>query len=161
MQRLTGFKFFNVFGPNEYHKGKMSSIIYQMFHQIKEYGKVKLFASNDPRYSDGGQARDFIYVKDLVKVVSDFLFNDHTGIYNVGTGHPRTFNDLARALFRAMEKEIDIEYVPIPDQFAKSYQNYTAAEVSKLQAANPFIPTSIEEGIWDYARNYLLLEERW
>jgi ADP-L-glycero-D-manno-heptose 6-epimerase len=153
----AGLKFFNVYGPNEYHKGRMASVVFHAFHQIKETGKVKLFRSHRTDYDDGEQKRDFIYVKDLVQVCL-FLMHSrkNSGLYNLGTGNARTWNELAKALFAAMQQPENIEYIDIPEDIRDTYQYFTEASMEKLIAAGydkPF--TSIEAGISDYIRNYL------
>lgn len=153
----AGLKFFNVYGPNEYHKGRMASVIFHAFHQITNTGGMRLFASNDPKYKDGEQERDFIYVKDLVEVCM-FLMTDEpeSGIYNLGSGKARTFLDLTRATFAAMDREENISFFEMPEDLRNTYQNYTVADMSKLREAGytkPFY--SLEEGVSDYVRNYL------
>ncbi len=154
----AGLKFFNVYGPNEYHKGRMASVVFHAFHQIKDTGKVKLFRSHRPDYKDGEQKRDFIYVKDLVSVCL-FLMHQrkHSGLYNLGTGNARTWNELAKALFTAMQQPVHIEYIDIPEDIRETYQYFTEASMTKLIEAGynkPF--TSIEEGINEYVSQYLL-----
>lgn len=153
----AGLKFFNVYGPNEYHKGRMASVVFHAFHQIKETGKVKLFMSHRPDYMDGEQKRDFIYVKDLCEVCVYLMENrKHSGLYNLGTGTARTWNDLAHALFAAMNKPAQIEYIPIPEDIRDTYQYFTEATMDKLRSAGYAKPfTSLEAGIEDYVRNYL------
>lgn len=154
----AGLKFFNVYGPNEYHKGRMASVVFHAFHQIKDTGKVNLFRSHRPDYQDGEQKRDFIYVKDLVSVCL-FLMHQrkHSGLYNLGTGNARTWNELANALFEAMQQPVQIEYIDIPEDIRETYQYFTEASMTKLFNAGydkPF--TSIEDGIAEYVRLYLL-----
>ena len=153
----AGLKFFNVYGPNEYHKGRMASVIFHAFYQINESGKVRLFRSHRPDFKDGEQLRDFIYVKDLADVIW-FLMNHPpvSGLYNLGTGKARTFLDLARATFAACDKEPDIEFIDTPEDIRDKYQYFTEANMGKLRAAGynrPF--TSLEEGVDDYVRNFL------
>ncbi len=154
----AGLKFFNVFGPNEYHKGRMASVIFHAFNQIKETGKMKLFRSHNPKYADGGQLRDFIYVKDVVDVIL-FLMNHrkNSGIYNLGTGHARTFADLAKSTFRAMNIPEDIEFIDTPIDIRDKYQYFTEADMTKIRSigfTKPF--TSLEMGVFDYVTNYLV-----
>jgi ADP-L-glycero-D-manno-heptose 6-epimerase len=154
----AGLKFFNVYGPNEYHKGRMASVIFHAFHQIKTNGKVRLFRSHRPDFKDGEQLRDFVYVKDLTDVIL-FLMRrpPASGLYNLGTGRARTFLDLAKAVFAAMEKEPDIEFIDTPEDIRDKYQYFTEAKMEKLRNAGydqPF--TSLENGVNDYVRNYLL-----
>jgi ADP-L-glycero-D-manno-heptose 6-epimerase len=152
-----GLKFFNVYGPNEYHKARMASVIFHSFHQINNTGKVKLFRSHRPDFKDGWQLRDFIYVKDLVNVCVFLMQNKvQSGIYNLGTGKARSFYDLADSTFRAMDKTTDIEYVDIPADIRDKYQYFTEADMSKLIAQGYSTPfTSLEEGVRDYVTNYL------
>ncbi len=154
----AGLKFFNVYGPNEYHKGRMASVIFHAFNQIKETGKVKLFRSHNPDFKDGEQLRDFIYVKDVVDVIT-FLMKTKpaSGLYNLGTGKARTFNDLANATFRALGMEPNIEFIDTPEDIRDKYQYFTEASMTKLRAAGygkPF--TSLEDGVEDYVKNYLV-----
>ena len=153
----AGLKFFNVYGPNEYHKGRMASVIFHAFNQIKEKGFVKLFRSHNPEYKDGEQLRDFIYVQDVVEVCLYLMRNrSQSGLYNLGTGQARTFLDLAKATFHALDLEPNIEFVDTPEDIRDKYQYYTQAEMGKLIADGydkPF--TSLEEGVKDYVTNYL------
>ncbi len=154
---FTGIKFFNVFGPNEYHKADMASMIFKAFKQIKATGKVKLFKSNTAEYKDGEQKRDFVYVKDTTEVMWKMLENKtHGGIFNLGTGKARTWNDLANAVFNALEIEPDIEYIDMPDELVGKYQNFTQADMQKMNSS-PFAVefTKLENAIDDYVRNYL------
>jgi ADP-L-glycero-D-manno-heptose 6-epimerase len=152
-----GLKFFNVYGPNEYHKARMASVIFHAFHQINNTGKVKLFRSHRPDYKDGWQLRDFIYVKDLVNVCVFLMQHKvQSGIYNLGTGQARSFYDLADSTFNAMDKQTEIEYVDIPADIRDKYQYFTEADMSKLIAQGYSTPfTSLEEGVRDYVSNYL------
>jgi ADP-L-glycero-D-manno-heptose 6-epimerase len=154
----AGLKFFNVYGPNEYHKGRMASVILHTFNQIMDSGRMKLFRSHKPGVPDGGQARDFIYVKDVVRVI--FWLYSHkpeSGLYNLGTGKARTFLDLAVSTFRAMNLEPRIEFIDTPMDIRDKYQYFTEARMEKLQKAG-YKETfySLEEGISDYVRNYLI-----
>lgn len=153
----AGFKFFNVYGPNEYHKGRMASVIFHAYHQIKSSGQLRLFRSHRPDYADGGQLRDFIYVKDVVDILFYFLqTRKHNGIYNLGTGQARTFLDLGTGVFQALGQKPAIDYIDIPADIRDSYQYYTQAEMRKLRAAG-YQPafTSLEAGIADYVTHYL------
>ncbi len=153
----AGLKFFNVYGPNEYHKGRMASVIFHAHRQIKETGKVKLFRSHNPDYKDGEQLRDFVYVVDVVKVCQ-FLMEKRpeSGLYNLGTGKARTFLDLARATFDALDKEPNIEFIDTPEDIRDKYQYFTEADMSKLHRAGyPENFTALEGGIADYVREYL------
>lgn len=156
--KWIGFKFFNVYGPNEYHKGRMASVIFHSFNQINEKGQVKLFRSHNPNYTDGGQLRDFVYVKDLVDVLY-FTYGEtiKNGIYNLGSGKARTFLDLAKATFKALGKEPNIEFIDTPIDIRDKYQYFTEANMNKLIAQGykkPF--TSLEDGVHDYVTNYLI-----
>ncbi len=160
-KKFVGLKFFNVYGPNEYHKGDMRSVVCKAYYQIKETGKLRLFKSHRPEFKDGEQKRDFIYVKDVAEVVLFFLEKAKlAGIYNVGTGKARTFNDLASAVFKAMDKQINIEYFPMPENLRDRYQYFTEADISSLrQAGYNKEFTSLEKGVEDYIKNYLSHED--
>ena len=156
-ERCAGIKFFNVFGPNEYQKGEMASVIYHAFQRIQEKGDVGLFQSYRPDYGDGEQKRDFIYVKDCVAVLWWLLERpDVNGLFNLGTGQARSWNDLARALFAALEREPKIEYIPMPDKLQGKYQYFTEARMDRLRAAGYDAPfSSLEEAVRDYVREHL------
>lgn len=153
-----GLKFFNVYGPNEYHKGRMASVIFHAYKQVKENGKVKLFRSHNPAYADGGQLRDFVYVKDLCGVLIFLLKNRiPNGIYNLGTGTARAFNDLARNTFKAMGALERIEFIDTPADIRDTYQYFTEAKMNKLRKAGYAEPFhTLEEGVEDYVQNYLM-----
>lgn len=155
--QYAGFKFFNVYGPNEYWKGTMASVIYHAYHQIKENGEVGLFRSYREDFPDGGQKRDFIYVKDLCRVMRFFMeHREVSGIFNLGTGTARTFTDLALATFRAMGKEPRIQYVEMPETIREKYQYYTEADMEKLRKAGYEAAFyTLEEGCRDYVEQYL------
>lgn len=156
--KMVGLKYFNVFGPNEYHKGEMRSVVHKAFQQVQEEGKIKLFKSYKPEFADGWQMRDFIYVKDAVEITI-FLYEkkDASGIYNVGTGKARSFYDLAMSIFKALGKEPNIEFIDMPLQIRDKYQYLTQADITKLRRAG-FLRemTPLEEAVEDYIRNYLL-----
>ena len=156
-EKVAGVKFFNVFGPNEYHKGNMRSVVHKAFGDIREAGKVRLFKSYKPDYPDGGQMRDFIYVKDCVDVLWWLCRNPGVGgIFNLGTGVARTWNDLVRAVFSALDMEPRIEYVEMPEGLRDQYQYFTEAPMEKLRAAGYRAEfRSLEEGARDYVVNYL------
>jgi len=159
LDKAAGLKFFNVYGPNEYHKGDMSSVVYKAFHQILENGSVKLFQSHRPDYRDGEQLRDFISVKDCTRIMMWLLENPVAGIFNVGSGEARSFKDLATATFLALGKQPVIDYVPMPETLRDKYQYYTCADITKLRQAGFSEPlTSIEDGIRDYVQHYLSSE---
>jgi len=154
----AGLKFFNVYGPNEYHKGRMASVIFHTFKQIKENGKMNLFRSHNPNFSDGGQLRDFVYVKDVASVC-EYLMNEkpQSAIYNLGSGKARTFLDLATLTFKALNLEPKIEFVDTPIDIRDKYQYFTEANMSKLIQSGyskPFY--SLEEGVSDYVKNFLV-----
>lgn len=153
----AGLKFFNVYGPNEYHKGRMASVVYHAFQQISKTGKMKLFRSHHPNFRDGEQKRDFIHVKDVLDICIFLMHHRRdSGLYNAGTGQARTFWDLVNATFRAMDREPEIEFIPTPEDLRPNYQYFTEAETEKLRSIayeKPF--TSLEKGIDVYVRNYL------
>lgn len=153
-----GLKFFNVYGPNEYHKGRMASVIFHTFHQVKDKGSMKLFRSHNPNFTDGGQMRDFVYVKDVVSVI-EFLMEGtaKSGIYNLGSGKARTFLDLATSTFHSMDKTPDISFIDTPEDIRDKYQYFTEANMQKLidqGYSKPF--HTLEEGVADYVKNYLI-----
>ncbi len=158
----AGIKFFNVYGPNEYHKGRMASVIFHAYDQIKETGKIKLFRSHNPDFKDGEQKRDFIYVKDVVDVFYFLITNKvKSGIYNLGTGKARTFLDVAKATFHATGIEENIEFIDTPEDIRDKYQYFTEADMSKLSGTGYFLPFStLEQGIDDYVK-YFLLQKRY
>lgn len=153
----AGVKFFNVYGPNEYHKGRMASVVYHAYNQIKQNGFVKLFRSHHPDYKDGEQIRDFIYVKDVIAVCLWLMQNQpDNGLYNIGSGTGRTFNDLVAAICKALAIEQSIAYIDTPEDIRDKYQYYTEADIKKLKEAgytDEF--NSLEDGISDYVLNYL------
>jgi ADP-L-glycero-D-manno-heptose 6-epimerase len=157
LEQIVGVKYFNVYGPNEYHKADMRSFILKAFEQIKAEGKVRLFKSYHPDYADGEQVRDFIYVKDAVAATLFFYDNPSIGgLYNIGTGKARSWNDLAKAVFAAMGKEPKIEYIEMPEILRDKYQYFTQADMSKLRAAGfKYKPTPLEDAVKDYVQNYL------
>ncbi|MGE0930499.1 ADP-glyceromanno-heptose 6-epimerase [Peijinzhouia sedimentorum] len=153
----AGLKFFNVYGPNEYHKGRMASVIFHAFNQIEQNGNMKLFRSHNPAFKDGEQMRDFVYVKDVVNVCY-FLMQQrkHNGIYNLGSGKARTFLDLVKGVFGALNKKEDISYIDTPSDIRDKYQYFTEANMNKLKSIGYGMNfTSLEEGIDDYVKNYL------
>lgn len=152
-----GLKFFNVYGPNEYHKGRMASVIFHAFNQIKEKGSMKLFRSHHPEYKDGGQLRDFVYVKDVADICLFMLKKQpESGLYNLGTGEARTFLDLAYAVFDALNVTPEIEFIDTPADIRDKYQYFTEADMSKIKN-NGFKDSffSLEAGVDDYIKNYL------
>ena len=158
--RWAGVKFFNVYGPNEGHKGPMRSVVHQLYPTAAAGGVVKLFKSANPAYANGGQLRDFVYVKDCCAVVRNLLAAPQVGgIFNVGTGRARTFEDLARAVFRAVDRDPRIDYRDMPANLRAAYQYRTQADVTKLAAAG-LAPRfhELEEGIADYVGAHLVPE---
>jgi ADP-L-glycero-D-manno-heptose 6-epimerase len=157
LEKIVGLKYFNVFGPNEYHKADMRSFVLKAFEQINATGKVRLFKSHRPDYKDGEQKRDFLYVKDAVDMTLFFYDNPETaGIYNLGAGVARSWNDLAKAVFAAMGKSPNIEYIDMPDSIRNQYQYFTEADISKLRSADYKKQiTSLEEATKDYVTGYL------
>lgn len=155
LSSITGVKYTNVFGPNELHKGEMRSVVCRAYEQIRDTGKVKLFKSYRPEYADGEQKRDFIYVKDAVEMVMFLLKNNCHGIYNIGSGRAETWNSLAGAVFKAMNKPVNIEYIDMPDFLRGKYQYYTCADISKLRNAGYTAEvTPLEDTVADYICNY-------
>lgn len=154
----AGLKFFNVYGPNEYHKGRMASVIWHAYNQIQKTGKMKLFRSHNTRFRDGEQMRDFVYVKDVVDVCYFFMHHrKNSGIYNLGSGKARTFLDLTRAVFKALNKSEIIEYIDTPLDIRDKYQYFTEAKMEKIKRIGyqkPFY--SLEQGVADYVENYLM-----
>ena len=155
-----GMKFFNVYGPNEYHKAKMRSVVVQAHEQILASGEVKLFKSYLKNYADGEQKRDFIYVKDVVSSMFELMkHGKDSGIYNMGTGIARTFKDLVEATFAAHQKPAKIQFIEMPEHLKKQYQYYTQAEMKKFSQTLPnFKFHTLEEGVKDYVQNYLMKE---
>ncbi|MCX5751064.1 MAG: ADP-glyceromanno-heptose 6-epimerase [Candidatus Saganbacteria bacterium] len=158
--KLVGWKYFNVFGPNEYHKKEMRSVIVKAFEQIKKDGKVRLFKSYKPEYKDGEQQRDFVYIKDVVDLMFQFFKHPGVkGIYNVGTGKARSWNDLVKAIFSALGIPAAIEYIDMPDYMRGQYQYFTEADVEKLkQSKVNFKFRALEDSVRDYVSNYLDLD---
>jgi len=153
----AGLKFFNVYGPNEFHKGRMASVIFHTFNQIQKTGAMKLFQSHNPNFKDGEQQRDFVYVKDVCEVMY-FLMHHRkdSGIYNLGSGKARTFLDLATNTFKALGLEPNITFVPTPEDIRDKYQYFTEAKMDKLAAIGYHKPFhTLEEGVEDYVKNYL------
>lgn len=162
LEKVVGLKYFNVFGPNEHHKGEMRSVVLKAFEQITESGGMTLFRSHHPDYTDGEQLRDFVYVKDAADMTLFFLERTAAnGIYNIGTGTARSWNHLASALFSALGRPPDISYVDMPEHIRSRYQYYTCADQAKLRAAGYHGgSTSLEDSISDYVKNYLLGDYR-
>lgn len=154
----AGLKFFNVYGPNEFHKGRMASVIFHAFKQINETGGMKLFASHNTNYKDGEQLRDFVYVKDVVEVCMFLLeHRKDSGLYNLGSGTARTFLDLVKNTFKALDKTPEIGFIPTPEDIRDKYQYFTEANMSKLKSIGYDKPFhTLEEGVQDYVKNYLV-----
>jgi len=158
-RRWYGLKFFNVYGPNEYHKRRMASVVFHAFNQINETGKAKLFKSHRDDYEDGKQLRDFVYVKDVCSVIEWLMENENapSGIYNLGTGQARTFADLVESVFASLDKPSNIDWIEIPTDIRDKYQYFTEADMTKLRSVGytkPFY--SLEDGVKDYVLNYLV-----
>lgn len=170
LKNVVGLKYFNVFGPNEYHKGKMTSFILKMFDHLKSGEPLKLFQSNDPkRYADGQQCRDFIYLKDAVRMTCAFLkpeFSHVGGIFNIGLGETTTWNQMALHLFDSLSQTPRISYVPMPEILSAQYQNYTCADMRKFHSIfshckETMARTSMKEAVSDYVSSYLQKNDRW
>ncbi|MGZ3498610.1 MAG: ADP-glyceromanno-heptose 6-epimerase [Vulcanimicrobiaceae bacterium] len=159
--RITGLKYFNIFGPNEHHKAEMRSLVDKAFHQIRETGAVKLFRSHRPEFRDGEQRRDFLYVKDAVEMTLHLAEHDAYGIYNIGSGKAQTWLDLVRPIFRAMNVPEHIEFIPMPEQLREKYQYLTCARTERLRASGYDRPvTPLADAVDDYVRNYLTPDSR-
>lgn len=164
LDSIASVKFFNVYGPNEYHKGDMRSMVHKAFGQVRASGRIRLFKSYREDYADGGQVRDFIYVKDcadiLVKLAEKPRAN---GLFNLGTGRARSWNDLAAAVFAAMEAEPEVEYIPMPEELQGKYQYFTQAEMQRLEEAleEQLVFHTLEAGVADYVRNYLMTDDQY
>ena len=158
LKKIVSLKYFNVFGPNEYHKAEMRSFVLKGYEQIKQTGKVRLFKSHNPDYKDGCQMRDFLYIKDAVDMTLFFLASKKAnGVFNIGTGLARTWLDLANALFAAMGKEPNIEFIDMPEILRDKYQYFTQADITKIRTAGYKSQiTSLEDAVKDYVRNYLI-----
>jgi ADP-L-glycero-D-manno-heptose 6-epimerase len=157
LNQIVGLKFFNVFGPNEYHKGEMASVVFKAFNQILAQGRVSLFQSYREDYADGEQMRDFIYVKDCLEVMWWLLTHrEVNGLFNLGTGRAHSWNSLMSAVFAAMRLPVQIDYIPMPEALRKNYQYYTAASMERLnQTGCPLQFHSLETAVTDYVVNYL------
>lgn len=156
--KIAGMKYYNVFGPNEGHKGDMRSVVHKAFEQVRDHGSVRLFKSANPQFKDGEQMRDFVYVKDAVDMTLFFLdHKDKNGLYNIGSGKARTWKDLVTALFNAVGKPVHIEYIEMPEPLLAKYQYFTEAGLDKIKKAGYNKPLrSLEDGVTDYVTNYLL-----
>jgi ADP-L-glycero-D-manno-heptose 6-epimerase len=156
--KITGIKFFNVYGPNEYHKGEMSSKIFKAYHEINNTGKIRLFKSDDPAWKNGESVRDFVYIKDCAKIICDISENkDISGLFNLGSGTARSWNDLSAAVFKSMGKKSKTEFFDMPENLKGKYQYFTESDNSKLLGSGLKTKfTSLEKGIEDYIKNYLM-----
>jgi ADP-L-glycero-D-manno-heptose 6-epimerase len=158
MNKVVGLKYFNVYGPNEYHKGDMRSVVHKAFEQVRDTGKVKLFKSYKTGYNDGEQKRDFIYIKDAVDMTLYFLeHQDENGIFNIGSGNAQTWLELVTSVFNAVGKPVDIEFIDMPEDIRDKYQYFTQANLKKLKSVG-YTKTAmnVREGVTDYIKNYLL-----
>ncbi len=164
LRKVVGLKYFNVFGPNEYHKGRMASAITHFLPKIQVEGKIELFASSEPdKFGDGEQKRDFIYVKDAARMTCAFLDNDAGGIFNIGSGQASSWNQLARAVFKALGKQENIVYKPMPLDLIGKYQNFTLAPMQKTGAVLGSLieTTPLEAAVGEYVADYLLPQKTW
>ncbi len=164
LKSAVGLKYFNVFGPNEYHKGHMASMVLKMMAKAQNEGVIHLYKSNHANFGDGGQMRDFIYVKDAVRMTCDLLepaAKNVAGLYNIGRGSPTSWNSLAGALFTSIGKPPSIEYIPMPPELSRQYQNYTCADMDKFHKIFSPAETSIELAVQEYAQDYLMKDARW
>ncbi len=166
LKKAVGLKYFNVFGPNEYHKGRMASMVLKMAGKAQNEGVIQLYKSTDPRFKDGDQCRDFIYVKDAVRMTCDLLepkYFEVAGLYNVGRGEVATWNQLAKALFSALDREPNIEFIDMPPALAKQYQNYTCADMRKFHRIFSMEKRAmpIDSAVREYVQDYLLGNARW
>jgi len=165
LKKAVGLKYFNVFGPNEYHKGRMASMVLKMTDKVLSDGVIRLYKSTEARFKDGEQCRDFIYIKDAVRMTCDFLQPQNrsfSGLFNIGRGEPATWNQLAQALFHALGKKEQIEYIDMSADLAKQYQNYTCADMGKFHKIFPGYQTiTIPSAVREYVQEYLLRNARW
>ena len=164
LSKIVSLKFFNVFGPNEYHKGHMASMIFKMYKKALKGESIGLFKSNDPEYKDGEQKRDFVYVKDVVNMTASFIFENSevSGLFNIGSGKASSWNEVAQNLFAALNKEPRIEYIDMPADLSRQYQNFTQSDMAKFQKkCKNFSSRSLKESIFDYVQNYLLKDQTW
>ena len=162
LDKIVGVKFFNIFGPNEDHKGDMRSLVSKAYAQIAETGDIRLFKSYRPEYADGEQKRDFLYVKDAIAMTLHLAASEDTnGLFNVGSGEPNTWLDLAKAIFSALEKPANIRFVDMPEELRKKYQYFTQADITKVRQSGYSKPvTPLGDAVADYVRNYLVREKR-
>ena len=164
LDRVVGLKYFNVFGPNENHKAHMASMVYKMVPVVQKEKIIRLFASSNPdQFANGEQCRDFIYVKDVARITCEFLQNSLSGIFNVGSGTPTTWNSLSMAIFTALQIPPKITFIEMPKELKNQYQNYTCADMTKYKTTvrQSVCEYSIESAVEDYVQNYLLRNKRW
>lgn len=163
LDKVVGLKYFNVFGPNEWHKGRMASLIWNILPGVQKEGVIRLFKSNDPQFEDGGQQRDHIFVKDAARMTCAFIDNQATGIYNIGTGQASTWNDVAHAIFDSIGKPVNIQYIDMPADLNGKYQNYTCADMRKTRSVlgEDAICAPLKQSITDYVRNHILPGKTW
>jgi ADP-L-glycero-D-manno-heptose 6-epimerase len=155
--RIVGLKYFNVFGPNENHKGDMRSLVNKAFNQINETGKLKLFKSANPEYADGEFGRDFVYVRDAVEMTIFFVENELGGLFNVGSGRMNTWNALADVIFKALDRPKNVEFIDMPEDLRDKYQYHTQADLTRIRDAGYDAETTpLDEAVADYVRNYLV-----
>lgn len=161
LSQICGIKYFNVFGPNESHKGEMRSLVDKAFHQIRDNGSIALFKSHRPDYRDGEQERDFVYIKDAVEMTLHLAQSNVNGLFNVGSGQAHTWLDLVRPIFAAMDCPEKIEFIAMPDHLHGKYQYSTCADIKKLRATGyDRVMTPLRDAVTDYVRNYLLTDRR-
>jgi len=162
LDRIAGLKYFNVFGPNEDHKGDMRSLVHKSFGQVRETGAIRLFKSHRADCRDGEQKRDFLYIKDAVAMTLQVAATPKAnGLFNIGSGQARTWKDLANAVFAALKRKPDIQFIEMPEAIREKYQYFTQANLSRLRAAGYSAPpTSLEDAVTDYVRNYLVPDKR-
>jgi ADP-L-glycero-D-manno-heptose 6-epimerase len=162
LDRIAGLKYFNVFGPNEDHKGDMRSLVHKSFGQVRETGAIRLFKSHRSDCRDGEQKRDFLYIKDAVAMTLHLAATPKAnGLFNIGSGHARTWKDLANAVFAALKRKPDIQFIEMPEAIRDKYQYFTQANLARLRAAGyTALPTSLEDAVTDYVRNYLVPDKR-
>lgn len=163
LSKIVGLKYFNVFGPNEAHKGRMASMVWKMIPLVQKERVIRLYKSTEPqKYQDGEQCRDFIYLKDAVAMTCQFLEDERGGIFNIGMGRPTTWNRLAKAVFEALGEPVNIDYSEMPKALATQYQNYTSAQMGKFfQDKEPAFQYDVEKAVKDYIQNYYLQSRRW
>lgn len=164
LNKVVGLKYFNVYGPNEWHKGRMASAILHILPHAQKEGVIRLFRSSEPhKFQDGDQCRDFIYVKDVARMTCAFLVNEVSGIFNIGTGRAGTWNEVAKSVFLALDKPGKIDYIDMPADLIGKYQSYTCADINKLKAVlgNETVCPPLEETVIDYVKNYLIPSKTW